>query len=287
MSTSFLDGKKDEFKVKTTSTVNGNTKPVNYTYIMNNDPSTKKVIKSSELMTMHTYKGLKPGNHDVKVEVEFANLEGKKKFLDQCEGSVTISEEPEIATSKRVERSGEDMDGKKVSSGDELIFSLTTRNISNVDFKNYEGEDDFSDVLDYADIVENGQLAEQNITLGDDNILRWKVDMIKAGEEDIKQIKVKIKNVIPTTNSPSTNSGDYDCEIHNKFGNQVSLNVDCPLVKVVERTSKDLPNTGPGTTAAIAFGTTVIAGYFLARARTLAKESDIIGRMQNSIGLGV
>ena len=50
------------------------------------------------------------------------------------------------------------------------------------------------------------------------------------------------------------------------------MTVECPVMKTVE----ELPNTGPGTTVAIAFTVTTISGYFLARNNLLAKELKIV-----------
>jgi hypothetical protein len=60
--------------------------------------------------------------------------------------------------------------------------------------------------------------------------------------------------------------------MQNGYGNELSIPVECPVLKQVEQ----LPNTGPGATLAFAFGITVISSYFFARSWLMAKEIGII-----------
>ncbi len=285
VSTGFLDNSSKDFKVTTTSTVSGTTKVVKYSYILNDDQSTARVVTTSDLKNEQTYQNLEPGDYKATVTVEFATSAGKK-LTKTCVAEITVAEDAKVTQSKSVTRDGESMDGKKVASEDILVFTLTTRNITATPYENYAGEDYFGDVLDYAEVVDANELSKQGLTLGEDKVLRWKTPIIAGNAEDKKTITVRVKPIIPATNRPSNISSDFDCVISNKYGNQVTMSVSCPLVKTIESTSKELPNTGPGTTVALAFVVTVIAGYFFARARILAKEADII-RSQNFTGAGV
>lgn len=285
-STSFIDKSNKNFKVVTTSSVSGTTKVVKYVYTLDSNSSLDKTAITSDLTDEQIYKDLKPGNHKVQVTVEFTN-DSKKSVSKTCSAEINVAEDAKLSQSKTVTRNDENIDGKKVTPNDTLVFKLTTKNITATDYKNFQGEDYFGDVLDYADIVDPNQLSAQGLTLGTDKILRWKTGVIEGNSEDVKVITVKVKPVTPATNRPSNISSDYDCIISNKYGNQVTMSMSCPLVKTIERTSTSLPNTGPGTTVGFAFVITVIGGYFLARARVLAKESDIIKRMYHATGLGV
>lgn len=285
LSTGFLNNSNKDFKVTTRSTVSGSTKVTSYTYTLNGDQSSVRKVVTSDLTNEQVYENLAPGNYEVVVRAEFVSSTGRT-LSKTCRVSIAVEETPKVAQSKSVTRGGENMDGKKVSSGDTLVFKLSTKNITASTYTNYTGEDYFGDVLDYAEIVDSNELSKQGMKLGEDNVIRWSTASIAGNAEDVKTITVRVKEIIPNTNRPNNVSSDYDCVISNKYGNQVSMSVNCPLVKTVESTAKELPNTGPGTTAALAFVTTVIAGYFLARARLLAKEADIVGRMQQTIGLG-
>lgn len=168
------------------------------------------------------------------------------------------------------------MDGKKVASGDVLEFKLSTKNVTATDYKNYVGEDYFGDVLNYADIVDQNELSRQGLTLDGGNYLRWTTPLIAANTEDVKTVTVKVKAVIPATNRPSNVSSDYDCIISNKYGNQVSMSVGCPLVKDISTTTTNLPNTGPGTSVLIGGTVATTAGYLFARSRIMARELAIV-----------
>ena len=130
-------------------------------------------------------------------------------------------------------------------------------------------------MLDYAEITDPSELSRQGLVLDSGKYLRWKED-IKGSAVSIKTIHVKLKEIIPATNRPSNASGDYDCRISNRYGNEVSLNVGCPLVKSIEQTTSTLPNTGPGQSLVIGFVVASLSGYLWARSRILAKELDII-----------
>ena len=284
-STSFINQSNKDFKVATISTVTGTTRVVKYVYTLDGDSGTTKTAIVSTLNNEQIYKDLEPGSHQVKVTVEFTN-DSKVSVSKTCTAEINVAEDAKLSQSKTVTRNDQDVNGKKVVANDVLVFRLTTKNITATAYKDYSGEDYFGDVLDYADIVDVSQLGTQGLTLGADKTLRWKSGVIEGNTEDVKVITVKVKPVTPATNRPSNISSDYDCIISNKYGNQVTMSMSCPLVKTIERTSTSLPNTGPGATIGFAFGITVIGGYFLARARVLAKESEIIKRIYQYSGMG-
>jgi len=285
-STGFLSGSNKDFKVSTVSSVEGTTKVRKYTYVMDGDTASKREINSSSLTNEQTYTGLKAGTHKVAVTVDFTNEVGQSASAT-CTAEINVAEDARITQTKSVSKDGADMNGKKVSSGDVLKFTLTTRNVTATEYKNFAGEDFFGDVLDYADIIDNSELTKQGMTLGQDKIIRWTTPSIAGNSEEVKTITVKVKATIPTTNQSSNISSDFDCVIDNKYGNQVTMSVNCPIIKTIENTTGKLPNTGPGTTALIAFAITVVAGYFAARARLMAKEADIIRKMNQYSHVGV
>src|SRR5690606_1619441 len=91
-----------------------------------------------------------------------------------------------------------------------------------------------------------------------------------------KQITVKVKASIPSTPSPASNPGSFDCKMTNVYGDTVDIALPCAPERQIERVSGWLPNTGPRETLAVAFVVGTIAGYFLARSRLMAKELDIV-----------
>lgn len=273
-SSSFIDKSSKDFKIITQSSVSGTTKVVGYIYTIDNRGGSAREIKTSDLTNEQIYKNLKPGAYKVQVAVQFTT-DSKESLVKNCSAEITVAEDARLAQSKSVTKNGVDINGKKVSPGDTLVFKLSTKNVTATPFQGYSGEDFFGDVLDYGDIVDPSELTRQGLTLGQDKILRWTTTTIEGNSEEVKTITVKVKPITPSTNRPSNISSDYDCIISNKYGNQVTMSMSCPLVKTIEK----LPNTGPGTTIAIAFTVTVMSSYFFARARLYAKESGIIKRV--------
>ena len=132
-------------------------------------------------------------------------------------------------------------------------------------------EDYIGDILDYANlnvasVTEAGGVYDEETMK-----VRWENVTIPAKSSVEMSFEVQLKDPVPATNSVST-SASYDCTIENTYGNQLSLDVDCPAVKGIET----IPNTGPGESLAMITGITVVVGYFFARSRQLSKEIDIV-----------
>ncbi len=275
VSTSFLGLSNKDIKVETRATVQGSTKVESYKYDLDVDGKIDATTTTSSLSDSKEFKGLTKGNHKIQVMVGFVN--GSQKLSKTCVAEIEISEDSKLVQSKTViNEAGNSLDGKKISSGEKLQFKLSTKNITSTDSPAYSGEDYFGDVLEYAEITDMKDLERQGITLGKDNYLRWSSATIKGNSEEIKTISVKVKQIVPSTNRPVSTGTDQDCVISNKFGNQVSVNVNCPLIKTVESVTTKLPDTGPGTTVGLAFAITVLAGYFFSRSRLLNKEAKIV-----------
>lgn len=274
-STSFIGNSNKDVKVTTEASVQGNTKVESYTYDLDVNGTIDATTTTSSLTDTKEFKNLSKGTHKIQVMVNFVN--GTQKLSKTCVTEIDIAEDPKLVQSKTVlDQNGNNLDGKKLSSKQTFQFKLTTKNITPTDSPAYAGEDYFGDVLEYAEIVDMKELEKQGISLGRDNYLRWNISSIKGNTEDVKTISMRVKQIIPSTNTPASTGTDQDCVISNKYGNQISVNINCPLVKRIETTTTKLPDTGPGTTVGLAFVVTVIAGYFMARARLLNKEAKIV-----------
>lgn len=159
--------------------------------------------------------------------------------------------------------------------GDILEYSLITTNTNVVARSSVSVEDYIGDVLDYADL-DKAFLSTQGGTYSPEKkTVTWKGQTVPARGELEKKFRVVMKNPLPATNKPNATASDFDCKLENSYGNDVVVMVECPVLKQVET----LPNTGPGTTIAIAFSVSVLSGYFFARARLLAKEVGIIKKI--------
>lgn len=266
-------GSSRDVTVKTQTYLTNGGKVEAYKYTLDSSPTTTD--KTGDLVHEKTFKGLSAGNHTIKVVASMI-LNDQKADTTACPVAVKIAEDARVVQSKIVTKDGQDMSGKKVKSGDVLVFKLITKNITNTPYVSYIGQDYFGDILNYADIVDRGELSHQAITLDDKNNLNWVSDVISANSQSVKTVTVKVKDVIPTTNRPSNVSNDYDCTITNVYGNQVSMSVGCPLVKTISTGTTSLPNTGPGTSVTIGGVVAVVAGYLFARSRIMARELAIV-----------
>lgn len=285
VSTSFVEGSNKDIRIKTQSHVEGDTKVTGYSYDINDDGSIEQTTNTSSNTDEKIFKGLTPGLHKVRVTITATN--GQKQTSKSCLTEVTVSEDARVVQTKKVtnvSKQNSDAVNTTVNSGETLKFELTTENVTNSDYKNYSGEDYFGDVLDYAEIIDQQELTRQGLTLDSSNYLRWSVSSIKAKSKDVKVVTVKVKSVIPATNRPSNASQDQDCVISNRYGNEVKMNVGCPIIKTIEQATGKLPNTGPGTNMAVTVIATILIGYFFARSRLLSREIEILRADYTSAG---
>lgn len=167
--------------------------------------------------------------------------------------------------------SGQEALNTKVSSGDILEYKLVTTNSGNREINNFTIKDYIGDITEYADI-DLAYLAGQGGTYDKTSkSVVWEKQTLTATGDTVRKFRVTIKDPIPSTNSPSNVTTSFDCKISNEYGDEISMDVQCPLVKSVET----LPNTGPGTAIGIAFAGTTLSSYFFFRSRLLAKEMII------------
>ena len=187
--------------------------------------------------------------------------------------------------SKQVRNITQNLSGEKatqatVHAGDVLEYTLITYNGSGQTIASYDIKDFVGDVTDYADI-DHAFLASQG-GMYDKQMkqVMWAGQRISPGQSIIKKFRVKMKGPLPSTNKPSVTSTNFDCKISNQYGNELTMDVQCPAAKLIET----LPNTDSGRTILIMFGLASFSGYFLARNRLLGKELLIIRRNYASTG---
>lgn len=264
-----------KFKTEVTSTNDKNTVVLNYVYDFGDGSA--KLTNTSKLLTDMASHKYPVGSFNSRVVVNYTStgVSGQQKV--ECSDHITFDQEKPAGEIKKVKNITQNLEGDQaintlVKAGDVLEYTLITTNSNDAARKNYVVSDYIGDVMDYADIdlaflkdqggsydTATKKVMYENITL-------------PAKGEIAKSFRVKIKNPIPSTNSPSAVSGAFDCKISNKYGNETSMSVTCPVIKSLE----NLPNTGPGASLIGGFIVTLVAGYFLARSRLLARELDII-----------
>jgi len=163
-------------------------------------------------------------------------------------------------------------DGTLANANDVIVYKLETTNKGSQTVKDFIVEENLSDVLEYAAVVDlsGGRLDDQNI-------VRWPKKDIAAGSTLVQEVSVKIKDPIPQTPVSSSNPGSFDLVMANVyFGNSVNIKLPPSVIKSTELVVQTLPSTGPGLTLISSFFITVFVSYFFARSRLLAKELVIV-----------
>lgn len=273
----YLDKTKREatFKTTVTSTNEKLTQVHSYTYDFGD--GSKAVTVDSKAYTNTTKHIYAAGAYTAKVTISgsITGVDGKQQV--SCSSPIEFDgDKPfgEIKTVKNITQKleGDKAVGAKVNAGDVLEYALVTSNTQDFERKNYVVVDYVGDILDYA-TVDTAFLKTQGGTFDEaTKKISFTLASVAAKSDVSKLFRVTLKNPIPATNKPSSVSGTYDCKIANKYGNELTMNVSCPVIKGVE----NLPNTGPGTSLIIGFTITTIVGYFFARARLMSKELAII-----------
>lgn len=250
-----------------------------YTYDFGD--GTKKEPKNSD-KTEHSIEHQfgTPKTYDVSVLVTTSVAD---KPTLTCRTKVAVRPEDKeavLSISKKaanITRSVNDANNTTAQAGDVIEYTLITKNISDVDKKDYElAPEDLGDVLEYADLDLN---TLQGGTFDNEKkVLSWTSKVtIKANESVTKAFRVKIKDPIPSTPSPDTaHRSAGDLVMHNQYGNSIDIKLPTTPVKTVEQVNATLPKTGPGTSLMIGFITMTIVGYFFARSRLMAKELVLV-----------
>lgn len=262
--------------VTSTNPLNTTVKRYDYDY----GDGSEESFESNQLshQAMHTYA---PGDYETTVTVYYRTT-GQDEANDKnvsCTTPISFDEDEPLGQTKDVKNITQNKEGESaisslVEAGDVLEYGLTTINSQNYDRVEIEVSDYIGDILDYA-TLDLAFLEEQGGTYDDKtNKLIWEDITIPANSSVVQYFRVKIKDPIPSTNSPSAVSTNYDCKISNEYGTEITMSINCPLVKGLET----LPNTGPGSSLIMMTGITSVIGYFFARSRLLAKEVSLIRR---------
>lgn len=134
-------------------------------------------------------------------------------------------------------------------------------------------EEKLEDVLEYSTLLDSGG----GILEKDTKTLTWPEVEIQPGKTETRTFTVKLLDSIPATNTGTSNQSSYDCRMTNTFGNEVEIDVACPVEKViVEQAVSELPHTGPGENMVFATILMTVVVYFYARSRQMGKEVRLI-----------
>lgn len=177
-----------------------------------------------------------------------------------------------------------DADKTSANAGDRLQYTLSVKNTGKA-AGTYTISDTVGDVLEYADLVDNGggTLGSVGGTQNTNpDTISWPTVTIAPGDTAIQRFIVQVKDQIPATPTNISNPESYNCEITNSFGQTTNVMINCPAPKQVEQVVTDLPSTGPTENMIVAGIAFAVVAYFYARSRQLGREVRLIRRDFNS-----
>ncbi len=181
---------------------------------------------------------------------------------------------PHISQSKSAKNLSQniaDANGTTARTTDRIEYVIRTTNAGSTQAVTSIHED-LTDVLEYAQVIDTGGGAfnEQSKTLS------WSDVKLAAGQTLTYHFVVQVFDKIPATPDGANDQSAYNCLMTNTYGNTISIGVECPFVKGIETTVKQLPQTGPGENVAFATILLMVVAYFYARSRQIKKEIKII-----------
>ncbi len=183
---------------------------------------------------------------------------------------------------KNLTQNIDDANNTTAAAGDTIEYTLVTKNYGNGDAKDtILKPEELADVLEYADLDFNsldGAIFDQ-----DTKTIAWtKPITIKPNESVKRTFRVKVKNPLPQTPTPSGNPGSFDLVMTNVYGNTIQIKLPGGVAKTTEQINQTLPNTGPGEALLAGSVLTTIVGYFFARSRLMAKELELVKQEYSS-----
>lgn len=293
-----------------------------YTYTIKDANGTVVAVQhspSNALSDTFNYNFQKDGNYTASVTVDTSV---GQKTAPSCQRQLTVSPQPRCAlnpsltadspdckpcqtdstlwykdasctstfvitkTVKNVSQLVDNANNTTALPGDRLEYFLTVKNTGKTT-GSYTLQDNLSDVLEYADLIDagGGTLATANNGTPVESVgtITWPTIEIQPGQTIQKIINVQVKAVIPSTPQSPGNLASYDCRMTNTVAQSSTVvAVNCPAPKAVEAVVTELPHTGPTENMLFAGVVLAVVVYFYARSRQLKKEVRLIRRDLNA-----
>jgi len=191
---------------------------------------------------------------------------------EDCAPTITQSKE-----ARNVTQQVANANGTTAAPSDRIEYTVYTTNISSAATTTTIIES-LEDVMQYAELSFDGG-GTYNPT---NKTLTWENVAITAQGTDKRTFAVQIKSNIAATPRAANDPAAYDCVITNSYGNTININMQCPIVKTIETTVKQLPSTGAGENILFAAVVLMVVTYFYARSRQINKEVRLIRKEFNA-----
>lgn len=188
---------------------------------------------------------------------------------EDCSSSIEM-----VKKAINVTQGGVDATTVTAKAGDIIQYSLTVKNTGLVTEKQLI-TDRVNDITDYATMRDTGGGDYKN-----DAVTYGEID-VKPKTEVVRTFSVQVVGNIPSTPRGAVISSSNDCKMSNNYGNTITINVDCPPVKIVEQVT-ELPATGPRENMIFAGTLLAVVTFFYARSRQLGKEVKLVRKSFNA-----
>ena len=171
-----------------------------------------------------------------------------------------------------------DANNTTVAAGNKIRYNLLAHNSGDGVAKGFVFEENISDILEYADVIDMGG-ATSSIK-EKQTILTWPAVDVAAGKNEVKSFIVQVKNPIPTTATSVSDPTSFDLKMDNVFkAHPVSIKLPPPPAKRVEQAAEKLPQTGSSLPNLILAIFSSGAVFVFLRARLLKHELEIISTL--------
>jgi len=187
---------------------------------------------------------------------------------------------PNIIKSKKAINSAKgSVDATSViaKAGDRISYTITVEN-NGLKSNQLKLEENLADTLEYSTIIDNGGGNLNKTT----SVLSWPDITLEPNSKQSRTFIVQILDKIPATAKGKSNDTSYDCVMTNTFGNSIDIKINCPVPKVVESVTSELPKTGATENMLFIGIILAITTYFYARTRQIKKEVRLIRKNTNA-----
>ncbi len=209
---------------------------------------------------------------------DFSILKGSGAIaLRNIPTAVKPTEISQVALSHKVYNNTQNSSSFIANTSDRITYTLAAKNTNEEQATAHTFTANLSDVHDYADVLNThgGELDTRAQTIS------WPSVNLGPGESQEKQFTIRIKTPIPATAHGEGNPHSYDCHIKNSYGNSTVITVACPISKIIESTSAELPAAKESMVITINITLTALILFFYLRSLHQKEEIRLIRRDAN------